>query len=134
VPCRHEVIQNSKAVIELYVLKGAGDAQLEPLDRVKPADVLALEKYITLLRVVESGDAVEEGGFSGSVGADKGYKFPVEDVHGHIVQDADPAKRQVQVLDGCDNGFFDGIRLSRHAGLSPIIWVIVMPLIIEAID
>jgi hypothetical protein len=95
---------------------------------------LALKKYVALLGMVESGDAVDQGGLSGSVGTDEGQEFPVEDVQGYIVEDADAAKRQSQVLDGCDNGFFNGIRLSRHAGLSPLIWVIVMPLLIEKID
>ena len=116
-PCRHQIVQNGQAGVQFYVLKGPGDAQLEPLDRVEPADILALKKYVPLLRMVEPGNAVDERRLPGSVRADEGQKLPVEDVHVNVVQNADAAERQGKVLDGSRNGFFDRIRLNRHGWL-----------------
>src|SRR5690606_16066603 len=83
-------------------LKGAGKAQSGARRRPQPGDVLAPEADSALLRPVEAGDAVEQRGLAGAVGADHGRDRAFRYLEAHIAERCDAAEGQVDV-DGLKN-------------------------------
>jgi hypothetical protein len=57
---------------EAKVLKGAGDPSVGDRIRREPDQALSLEMEVSLIRLVDTGDTIEQGGLAGTVRPDNG--------------------------------------------------------------
>jgi hypothetical protein len=69
-PCSQKIIQTAETCIEFNVLKGSGDSELSDGVSWNFKKIFVLIKDLALLGFIETTDAVEEAGLSGSIGAD----------------------------------------------------------------
>ncbi len=84
---------------QLDVLEGAGYAQLG--DPVGPhaEDAFALPANVSLLRLVEAAEAVEDRSLAGTVGPNDGEELTVPHEEAHVVDCLKAGKGQRDVID-----------------------------------
>jgi hypothetical protein len=90
-PHQH-VLQDGQRAEQADVLIGAGDAALRDLVGAQPGDGTAIKNDIALIRAVETGYAVEERGFSGTVRADQADDLAIVDLQIHMGNRYQPAE------------------------------------------
>ena len=99
VPAHQQVGQHRGVLEQLYVLKGAGDAEPGDLVRRDLGDVAALEEQLARGRVVEPRDQVEDRRLAGAVGADDGEDLALLDAEAHAVDCLEAAELQRDAVD-----------------------------------
>ena len=67
-------------------------ARKRPSQLIFASTDAVLEKYLPTLRAIESGDAIDQGGFPGTVGADQCQELTFEDIQGNTMQYSNTAK------------------------------------------
>jgi len=68
VAAQSNIVEDRRSPEELNLLKGPGDPQPGPFIGFDLCDVFSLEMNLSLLRVVETIDAIEKDCFSGPLG------------------------------------------------------------------
>src|SRR3954447_26658692 len=106
--CDEEVLEHGHAREQPDVLEGAGHPRL-PGDAVagqafeeESRAVLLVERDHSLGRLVEAGDAVENGGLAGAVRADDGGDVAAAGPEGQVGDGDEAAEAHGQVFDGED--------------------------------
>ena len=100
----HHVLQHGHVAEQTDVLEGAGHAQrrdevgLAPVEQMLLA-VGAVQVHGAFRGLVDAGDAVEEGGLAGAVGADEGHDLTFVDGQVQLVEGAQTAEVTRQALD-----------------------------------
>ena len=89
---QHEVVEHRHLGEQLDVLKGAGDAQVGNAVGPHPRQGAALEADGALLRPVHPGDAVQDAGLAGAVGADDGEQLVGVDLERDPVEGLEPGE------------------------------------------
>jgi len=67
VPSQQEIVENRHVEEQAKVLKGAGDPSVGDRIRREPDQALSLEMEVSLIRLVDTGDTIEQGGLAGTV-------------------------------------------------------------------
>jgi hypothetical protein len=118
---RHEkVLQNRQPGEQADVLEGAGylrdfgDLEVpKPLEKIGLA-VLLLQGDHAHGRLIEAGDAVEDGGLARPVGADQGGDFAPAGLEREVVDGHQAAEAHRQVLDLEDRVVVHAVRSEGH--------------------
>src|SRR5690606_21943125 len=104
-----DVFEDGHVGEEANVLEGARDSERAHLVHGKAGDAVAVEAYLACSGAVEAGDAVEERGLAGAVGADEPVDCPGRDGDGQAGERVEAAEAHANV-DG-----FEGGHGERHA-------------------
>ena len=105
----HEnVIRDRQLFDNVQLLVHAGDARLAGLDGVVENDLLAVHIDLPLLRSVNAGEHLDQGGFAGAIFADQAVDLSRPDANRHIFQCDDTRKTFGNVLQ-FDNVLAHGI-------------------------
>ena len=101
----HHVLQDRHVGEQADVLKGPGHSQLRDLVDLDAVDPPAFppgrrDEDIPFGRLVDAGDAVEEGGLAGAVGADQGDDLALPDLEVDGVERPEPAEIHRQSVYG----------------------------------
>ena len=81
-----DIVQDGQTRKDAEVLKGPGDSQPGHLVGGQPGDINAFEADGPGVGADDPGEAVDEGGFAGAVGADERSDLPRRDAERHVSQ------------------------------------------------
>ena len=90
---RHHVLAHAHVEEQPQRLERAGDPALRDLVRLESLDALAGEHDVSVGRLVDAGDQVEERRLPGAVRADHADDLALVDVEVEIVDDREAAER-----------------------------------------
>ena len=89
----HEnIIRNRQLLDNVQLLVHTGDSRLPGLNRVLENDLLAVNKDVSLLRSMDAGEHLDQGGFACAVFSDQTVDLTGSDANGHIFQCDDTRK------------------------------------------
>ena len=88
----HDIFHRGHVLEQTDVLIGPGDASLCHTVRRITRNIMAIEQDLSLLRGVKTGDAVEEGGLPGAIGANDAVDGGCFDVQINIGNGREAAK------------------------------------------
>jgi hypothetical protein len=95
---QHKVIHGAHVREEFDILKCPGNPLFGNLVRFEIGDVISFEEDLSRIWLINSTDAIEDGGLSGSIGSNDGIDGPFLHLKAHITQSSDAAKRDRQVF------------------------------------
>src|SRR3979490_472681 len=78
-PPDHDVVEHAHMMEQRQVLEGAADAEPGPRVGIECGDILAAIEQLAFGRPVAAGDAVDDRGLAGAVGADDREQLAVVD-------------------------------------------------------
>jgi hypothetical protein len=97
VPAKQHVLPHTHAAEQRQVLKGAADAQFGYTVTGQTLQRLPVKHDGAALEVVQAGQAVEQGGLAGPVGADQADDLTRVDLEGNAVQGDDTAEAHADI-------------------------------------
>jgi hypothetical protein len=105
---------------KLDVLKCPGNPLFGNLVRFEIGDVLSFEEDFSGTRPINSTDAIEDGGLSGSIGSNDGIDGPFLHLKAYITQSSDAAKRDSKVFN-LKNGVHNFKKNSNNTPNPPLL-------------
>ena len=89
----HEnIVRNRKLLDDVQFLIHAGDACLAGLNRIPEDDLFAVNEDVSLFRIVNAGQHLDQGGLTGAIFADQAMDLTRSDTNGHVFQCNDTRK------------------------------------------
>src|SRR5262249_34100756 len=95
-----DIVEHRKIGKQRNVLEGSADADLRDAVRRARQDAHAFHQNVAGARLIEPGEAVEQGGLAGAVRSDQAEDLPLEHVEGDAVERDDAAEMDADVADG----------------------------------
>src|ERR1700738_62236 len=94
VPPHHDVVEHAHVVKEREVREGGAGPRARPRVRIERGDILPAIEQLAFGRPVAAGDAVDDRGLAGAVGADDREQLAVIDAKADLGERTYPTKAQ----------------------------------------
>ena len=91
----HDVFFHGQTLKKADVLEGTPHAHAGDLVLLRLGDILTVQENLTLIRGINAGNGVENGGFTGAVGADNAVDLPGVGDDGKILNGVHAAETQL---------------------------------------